>query len=445
MRIRHSSLHWPHGIGFAAAVFALIAAALIGRKLPIMDEVLFLSPARQATVHEVLEKTRWHSGSVPLGFLMERAFLQITGYSVWLARIPAALLGVASVLAVGVLAGKLRAATPWMASALFAAFPLTLRYTLEARPYTLALLFSLALTLLFLELAERPAFLVACAYGLVALLATYTQPFAALVCGAHFLWAAIYGRVRAAAYVGGAAAIAAAALVPWYLWARSAWAYESAQQSFGFVFAVKRPLMLVRELTGAGYWGFGILLALCVLGAMGSGLDRKAVVLLLLLIAVPLAGGLLADALFGYFLAARQFLWVLPAVAILAASPWVARPRATAALALLFAAVCGYKSVRYFNQPEPDWEAAAKAIASEVDRGACFRVAPEIARGLYAYFAPQLDRRQEACPTVVAAALPFTSQRDRDALIEDLVRKGYAELRTDNVAGTFLAILRRRD
>ena len=107
--------------------------------------------------------------------------------------------------------------------------------------------------------------------------------------------------------------------------------------------------------------------------------------LLLLLIAVPLAGGLLADAMFGYFLAVRQFLWVLPAVAILAASAWEARPREAAALVLLAVLVCGYKGARYFTQPEPDWAAAANAIASEVDRGACFRVTPEIARGLYAY------------------------------------------------------------
>jgi hypothetical protein len=273
----------------------------------------------------------------------------------------------------------------------------------------------------------------------------YTQPFAALVCGAHFLWAVIYRKGRVAACVGVASTIAAAALVPWYLWARSAWAHEIAQQSFRFVVTVKTPLMLVRELTGAGYWGFGIVLALCTLGAARGGLDRKTLDLLLLLIAVPLLGGLLADALFGYFLAARQFLWVLPAVAILAASPWKARPRETAALALLAVILSGYKSVRYFAQPEPDWSAAATAIAGEVDHGACFRVAPERARGLYAYFAPQLDKNLEDCSSVVAAALPSTSEHDRDALIEDLTHRGYAELRTAMVGGTFVAVLRRRN
>jgi hypothetical protein len=448
VRLQPPLFYWPKRIGFAVAVFALLAAVLISQKPLIMDEVLFLSPARQPTLHEVVRRTREHTGAVPLGFLIENLWLRFTGYSVWLARLPSALFGVASILAVGALARKLPAESPsavsqWLASVLFAAFPLTLRYALEARPYMLALLLSLVLTLLFLELAERPTFVVASAYALAAVLTVYTQPFAAFVCGAHFLWAAIYRKRRAAAYVGAASAIAAAALVPWYLSARSAWAHEIAEQSFRFVFTVKTPLMLVRELTGAGYWGFGIVLALCALGAARGRLDRKALVLLLLLIAVPLLGGLFADALFGYFLATRQFLWVLPAVAILGASAWEARLRETAAIALLAVILCGYKSVRYFTQPEPDWDAAATAIAGEVDRGACFRVTPEIARGLYAYFAPQLDKTPAVCPSVVAAALPSTSEHDRDALIEDLVHGGYAELRTANVGGTFVAVLRR--
>ena len=51
-----------------------------------------------------------------------------------------------------------------MASALFAILPLTLRYALEARPYMPAVFFSIVLTLLFLELAERPSLLVAFAF-----------------------------------------------------------------------------------------------------------------------------------------------------------------------------------------------------------------------------------------------------------------------------------------
>jgi hypothetical protein len=39
-----------------------------------------------------------------------------------------------------------------------------------------------------------------------------------------------------------------------------------------------------------------------------------------MLIAVPMVSAFVSDALFGYFIAARQFLWVLPAVALLSAA-----------------------------------------------------------------------------------------------------------------------------
>jgi uncharacterized membrane protein len=117
-----------------ALAFALLGAALISVKPLILDEVLTLIAARQATFGEVLAKTREHTGNVPLGFLIEHVSLRLTGYSVWLTRLPSELFGVASIVAMGELARKLRAPSPLLAAALFAAFPLTLRYALEARP-----------------------------------------------------------------------------------------------------------------------------------------------------------------------------------------------------------------------------------------------------------------------------------------------------------------------
>jgi hypothetical protein len=207
--------------------------------------------------------------------------------------------------------------------------------------------------------------------------------------------------------------------------------------------------MLFRELTGAGYWGGGVLILLCILGAAGSRpqtqMDRRTLVLLLLLIAVPLCAGVLADAAFGYFLAARQFVWVLPALAILAVSAWNTRPRETAALMAVAVILCGYKSVRYFSQPEPDWQAASAAITAEIDRGACLRVAPSSAHEIYAYFAPHLDETRANCSSVVAAVIPDSGDHDRDAIFEDLLAHGYTKLRTGDVGGTALTVFRRPD
>lgn len=426
-----------------ALAFALLAAALISVKPLIMDEVLTLVAVRQPTLTGVLARTREHAGNVPLGFLIEHLSLRLTGYSVWLARLPLALFGIATVIAAGVLARELRAPSPLLATTLFAAFPQTLRYALEVRPYMPALLLSIVLTLLFLKLAERPTVMLAMVYALTVAATLYTLPFAAFVCGAHFLWSAIYKRWRAAMYIAAASLCAAAIFVPWYLWARAAWSEEMTVRFIRFSLTAKTPLMLFREVTGAGYWGMGVLVLLCILGAARSRMDRPTLVLLSLLIAVPLAAGLLADAVFGYFLAARQFLWILPALAILAASAWETRPRETAVLAAVAVVLCGYKSARYFTEPEADWKSAATAIAAEVDRGACVRVVPPIAQQLYAYFAPQLGQDSGNCSTVVAAAIPEFAH-ERDALFEDLTRQGFAQLRSGSVGGTSLTIFRRR-
>jgi 4-amino-4-deoxy-L-arabinose transferase-like glycosyltransferase len=423
--------------------FAALCAALISMKPLIMDELLTLIAVRQPTLSGVLAATRDHAGNVPLGFLLENLSLRLTGYSVWLARLPWAVFGVATLIAFIALARKLRAPSPLLATILFAAFPQTLRYALEIRPYMPALLFSILLTLLFLKLADHPSLGLTSAYALLVAAALYTLPFAAFVTGAHFLWAAIYKKWRAATYIAIASILAVASFVPWYLSARASWHEEMTVRFIRFSINAKSPLLLFREVTGAGYWGMGVIVLLCILGAARSKMDRPILNLLLLLIAVPFAAGLLADAVFGYFLAARQFLWILPALAILAASASQTRPREATAFALIALAICGYKSARYFTQPEPDYAAAASAIAQEVDRGACFRVVPEISRQLYVYFAPQLAMDSGTCSTVVAAVVPGFSDQDRDVLFNDFAQHGYTKIRTGDVGETAITTFRK--
>jgi len=425
--------------------FAALCVALISMKPLIMDELLTLIAVRQPTLSDVLARTREHAGNVPLGFVLENLSLRLTGYSIWFARLPWAVWGIATLIAFGALARKLRAPSPLLAIILFAAFPQTLRYALEIRPYMPALLFSILLTILFLKLADRATLGLALAYALLVAATLYTLPFAAFVCGAHFLWAAIYKKWRATAYIAAASVAAVAAFVPWYLSARSAWHEEMTVRFIRFSINAKSPLLLFREVTGAGYWGMGVIVILCILGIARARMDRPTLTLLLLLIAVPFAAGLLADAVFGYFLAARQFLWILPALAILAASAWETRPRETTALALLAIAISGYKSARYFTQLEPDYEAAAKAIAQEVDRGACFRVVPDISKQLYVYFAPRIAMDSGNCSAVVAAVVPGFSDQDRDVLFNDLTRRGYTKLRTGEVGETAITTFRKPD
>src|SRR6185437_14096964 len=124
----------------------------------------------------------------------------------------------------------------------------------------------------------------------------------------------------------------------------------------------KTPLMLFREVAGAGYWGSGILLILCILAFLNKALRTG---FLLSLIAIPIALALAADAASGYFVATRQILWVLPAIALLAAKGLGRANRLAAPLTILLTAVCVWQSYRYFSAPHENWQIAADALAAE--------------------------------------------------------------------------------
>src|SRR5205823_4353134 len=103
---------------------------------------------------------------------------------------------------------------------------------------------------------------------------------------------------------------------PWYFYAKSVWTAGITGAGVHFVLTAKTPLMLFREIAGAGYWGSGLLLILCTITAISARRN----LFLGLCIGIPVILALAADALFGYFVATRQILWVLPAIAIFAAS-----------------------------------------------------------------------------------------------------------------------------
>ncbi|MSV35938.1 MAG: hypothetical protein EXQ47_10130 [Bryobacterales bacterium] len=133
----------------AAAIFFLIASALSG-VLPLwLDEILQLRETRNTSTAEMLATVPRNSGAVPLGYLVQQAVLKITGYSARWARLPAMLFGSAAVFLVALLAAELGFTRPWLSAAVFAAFPVTLRYATEARVYSQALFFSVLATLIY--------------------------------------------------------------------------------------------------------------------------------------------------------------------------------------------------------------------------------------------------------------------------------------------------------
>jgi mannosyltransferase len=332
-----------------AAIFISIAIPVSAIRPLWLDEILQLTETRQPSTIRMISDLRQTPGAVPLGFMVQQAALKIGGYSIILARLPSAIFGAGAVVLIALLGSRLGLKRGWHAGVVFAFLPLTLRYATESRVYSQALFFSVLATYLSVRLAERPTRVLAAQYCLVLTAAAYTQPYSVCVGIAHLLCSAICRTRRATLVCGASFALAIVAFLPWFWWARAGWSLAVASNGFHFSVSPKTPLMLFRELAGAGYWGSGILLLLSAAVLTGRHLRICDRVLLILLVVTVLTSALAGDAWFDYFIAARQFIWLLPAVSILAAAAVEYYPRAGLALACLLVLVCMRQSIAFFR------------------------------------------------------------------------------------------------
>lgn len=397
----------------------MIALAL-GGTLPLwLDEIIQLRETRNTTPAQLLDSLPHTPGGAPLGYLIQQTSMRVTGYSERAARFPSALFVAGAVFFTGMIAAELGLTWPWLAAAIFALFPETLRYACESRVYAQALLFSTLATWLFLRRSMT-------LYTLALIAAIYTQPYAVFVGFAHLAWR----RKRSSAIALG---IAIAAFLPWYAHSSEFWSSGLGSSDVHFAFSAKTPLMLFREAAGAGYWGSGLLLILCVMAAR----HRK---FLAYWIGVPVLLVLLADAASGYFVAARQILWILPAIAVAAALGIEHRPRPGRVLMAVLAAVCVWFSFRYFTAPHDNFDQAADALMAEVRQGACVAVVPPRDRDLYEFFRPEIADANCLAPRVVLVATPYTTPAEKQAGVARLLESNYRQESVSTVGRSEISV-----
>jgi hypothetical protein len=137
-----------------------------------------------------------------------------------------------------------------------------------------------------------------------------------------------------------------------------------------------------------------------------------------------------------HFLAVRQFLWVLPAAAVLAAAATEHQSRAAHAAVALLAVVCIWQSVRFFSAPHEDWRAAADALEDRVKHGDCLMVAPPAQTSIYEFFHPELGRAGCLGHRIVLAVTPYASVADRETAVTALISGGCERGHADTVGGS---------
>jgi len=253
-------------------------------------------------------------------------------------------------------------------------------------------------------------------------------------------------RARNGARRRGGVTAAIIAFLPWYAWSKERWSAGIASgEGLHFSASAKTPLLLFHELPGAGYWGSGLLVLLCALAFAGRWRRAGwAISFLAFAIAAPVVSVFAADALFDYFVAARQFMWILPAAALLGMAGAERHSRIGIPLMTLLGVICVITSLRFFVTPREDWNMAAIAISEQVKRGYCLATAPPESARFYEFFVPELRQARCQAPQMVLAITPYTTNTQRHAAITALEGRGYTQEGHSVVGRSSIELFRRR-
>jgi len=228
------------------------------------------------------------------------------------------------------------------------------------------------------------------------------------------------------------------------IWSKAAWASGIAREQSHFVLTPKLALVVSRELIGGGHVSTILVLLLAGLCVAQRRLEKKYAALLVLLVAVTFVGGLATDAAFSYFFAIRQFLWILPALAILAAAEIARGGKIAWALTPVLIFFCVRSSVLFFHDRRENWESAAHAIAAEVTDGTCLVTPPDGTVRLYRFFEPTLPWESQNCTRILAATSTYTLESDRQALFARLEAQGFLKGGSQEAGGTSIVVLTKK-
>jgi len=378
---------------FVLAAYAALLVWLAGLRPLWLDEVLQLVASTQPDMRDVLRWVTYNPGGAPLGILAQRAIVLPFGLTLWSARAAPAIFSLLSALTLIRFARDLKLSSTTAVLLGFLILPQQLRYAVEGRPYSQAVFFALAALWCLWRLAQAPSWRIVALYAALIAAGLYTQPLAAAAQLGALAALAASGHRKAARLGCGALVFACLLFAPWYVYARGAWHSGIAASQFSFSMVPKIPVVLIREISGGGY---SVSLSLAGAATLGwRRADSLARRFLLSGIFSAIVCAIAADAFFGYFFAARQVLFVLPALLLLATAgmPTPRREFWQPALLAVFLVSSLVKDVGYFRSPGEDWPGAARALLKATSHGACALVPRPEPKEMYQLFEPALSGR----------------------------------------------------
>lgn len=434
--LRSTALPWFTarwaGNKYALVVLAAYAAILpwLAQLRPFwLDEVVQLIGSAEPRVKDVTRWVLYNPGGVPIGYWTQHLVIALFGLTRLSARAGPAIF---SLLSGAIIAGFNRRPNPATAAILlltFFALPQQLRYAVEGRPYSEALVFCVASLWCLWRLSSGTSHWLGVAYCTLVIMGLYTQPLSAYVHVGALCALAVSRQYRAVRTGSLALGVAFLAFAPWYIHAQHAWHSGIVASGYHFALTPRLLLVVVRELAGGGY-----LSSLSLLLAAAFGWKHTDSQLRRFLLGAVISGVLLplmSDAVFGYFYASRQLLFVLPALTLLSVP--AGRSLGTdrwrwALIATLVLASCA-KDISYFRGPSEDWQAGAQMLLNATDRGACAIIPAPDSSERYRFFEPGLSGRfcteTDASGPALVLTSPYSLQKSIDRVTDTLLARGY--------------------
>ena len=406
--------------------FSLLLLFLLDYQSFWLDEVIQLAGTHDGNLAHIEKLVSSGTGGTPLGWLIQIATIHIFGYSAAAARLPSAVASIFSCFLMALIARDLGMRFPVLACILLSVLPLHFRYALEGRPYALGVTFTVLSHWLFIRLMKNPNHWIRIAYCISLAAGIMTQPFTLFIPVAHCFWAACVRKdKRLLLTVLLAMALMFLVFLPWYLYASPIWKKSIELNAVTFTVSWKTSLMLLREITGAGYIGGILLVFLASLGYKYGSTEISMKRLLVLCCATAIIGPLVADAAANYFVAIRQMIFALPPLVLLATDAFsrddLPKPRrifllAAATASLLFFAIGCW---RWLVKPREDFKAAARLIRSTeiMYKCDCTVYFPRDTAEYYALFEPGLTACAENNDghNVITAVSQYATTKDFEA------------------------------
>lgn len=304
-----------------------------------------------------------YSANMALYYLLLKFWLPLGNSDAW-TRGLSVLLGVAAIPALYWLARRMF--SPGVAAGaalLLAVNAFHVKYSQEARAYSLVTLLVIVSTILLLRAVERPATRSWLTWSLVAALAVMAHTYAVLVIGAEMVWAFLVLDGAGRRQLFAAARWFVLALVPYVVIMKRG---GSGAIAWLKPFTLHDLAQTIVQVCGNGGWWLPILFAVACVGALWMSRDQRRPFLLAVLWALLPFAAVIALSRIKPLLYPRYMIVCLPGILLMSVAAARRLPRiATAAWLIAAASVSLWSTTQYYRHdflPYDDWRAASAYV-----------------------------------------------------------------------------------